>query len=85
VCAVARSLKFVILQMSGCCVVTTIASTVLHRKMLLMCYLLAYLCTVCALFSSNRENVHISNRANVHFFLHGMQHVFSHFGLLRGY
>jgi len=53
VCAVVRSLKFSILQMSGWGVVTAIASTVVHRKILLIHYLLAYLLTMCAQFSPN--------------------------------
>jgi len=55
VCAAVRSLKFSILQMSGWGVVKAIASTVLRRKILLIHCLIAYLLTVCALFSPNYE------------------------------
>ena len=80
-CAVVRNLKFNILQMSGCCILTAIASTVLHRKILLVLYLLAYLLTVCALFSPDYEC--ISNRQVCISFVHGMQHVLT-FWIIKG-
>jgi hypothetical protein len=49
--------------MCGCCVVTATASTLLHRKILLMDYLLTYLLTVCAVFSLHYENLRIFNNS----------------------
>ena len=77
-----RSLNFTILQMSGWGVVTAIASTVLHRKILLI-RPFACLLTVCALFSPNCEKLaRISNR-QVRYLFHGMQHVLTFWIILK--